>query len=155
MPARPYISAMKTLVLFLSVLLCSVRAVPQSTVAGGDRDSTHGERIVLVEPGMAPGNLIFLIPPHLERQLLFESPTFFFAGIPSLSSAPVYERPFEVHPDLLAPLRLQWEREAQLGTFRKILGSIQLGGVAYLAYRHFSKSGTMTIRPRAPKSNKK
>ena len=118
-------------------------------------DSTSAPRIMVVEPGMAPGSTMFLLPPHLEQPLRFSSPTFFFDGINSLSDSPDFGRPLEVRPDLLAPLRAQWAREARMGTFRTILGSIQIGGVAYLAYRHFAKLGPLTARPRPTKSSRK
>ncbi|HSQ74091.1 MAG TPA: hypothetical protein VLT13_00945 [Bacteroidota bacterium] len=117
-------------------------------------DSASASRIIVVEPGMAPGSTMFLLPPHLEQPLQFSSPTFFFDGISSLSGSPDFGRSLEVRPDLLAPLRAQWAREAQMGTFRAILGSIQIGGVAYLAYRHFAKLGPLTARPRPAKSRK-
>ena len=36
--------------------------------------------------------------------------------------------------DLLSPLKLQRAKENELSTLRTILGTVQLGGVAYLAY---------------------
>jgi hypothetical protein len=119
------------------------------------RDSTAESHIILVEPAMTPGSTLFLLSPHLEQPLQFSSPTFFFKGSGSTTVSPDFGRRLEVRPDLLAPLRAQWAREAQMGTFRTILGSIQLGGVAYLAYRQFAKSGTMTVRPRTTKSSRK
>ena len=55
---------------------------------------------------------------------------------------------FEAKQDLLAPLRAQWAREADMSTFRTIMGSLQLGGVAFLAARQLTGAGIMTARPR-------
>jgi len=118
-------------------------------------DSISMFRIELIEPAMTPGSTMFLLPPHLEQPLRFSSPTFFFDGVSSFPGSPDFGRSLEVRPDLLAPLRAQWAREAQMGTFRAILGSIQIGGVAYLAYRHFAKLGPLTARPRPTKTNRK
>ncbi|MCC6398655.1 MAG: hypothetical protein IT282_16695 [Bacteroidetes bacterium] len=146
---------MKTVWLLLSALLVVAGARSQSSGVKEQHAGKDTSRIILVEPGMSPGSALFLLPPHLEQPLLFDSPTSFFGELPPSSTAWDPGRPFEIRPDLLAPLRLQWQREAELGTFRTILGSIQIGGVAYLAYRHFAKSGPMTVRPRTSKTSRK
>ena len=150
-----YISSMKTVCLLLSALLVVAGARPQTSGEKVQHAGKDTSRIILVEPGMSPGSALFLLPPHLEQPLLFESPTTFFGQLSPSTSAWDPGRPLEIRPDLLAPLRLQWQREAELGTFRAILGSIQLGGAAYMAYRHFAKSGPMTVRPRTSKTNRK
>jgi hypothetical protein len=146
-PAMRLIAPLLCLALFLSPSRLSAQEVQD--------DSISTWRIELIEPAMTPGSTMFILPPHLEQPLQFSSPTFFFDGISSLSGSPDFGRSLEVRPDLLAPLRAQWAREAQMGTFRTILGSIQIGGVAYLAYRHFAKLGPLTARPRPAKSTRK
>lgn len=150
-----YLSRMKTVCLLLSALLVVAGARSQTSVEKEPHAGNDTSRIILVEPGMSSGSALFLLPPHLEQPLLFDSPTYFFGALPPSTSVWDPGRPLEIRPDLLAPLRLQWQREAQLGTFRAILGSIQIGGVAYLAYRHFAKSGPMTVRPRTSKTSRK
>ena len=146
---------MRMSVFVLSLTAAMLSLHPQVSAQDGQRDSTSASRIVLVEPAMTPGSTMFLLPPNLEEPLPFSSPTFFFKGLFPSSISPDFGHALEVRPDLLAPLRVQWEREAQLGAFRTILGSIQIGGVAYLAYRQFAKSGPMTIRSRAEKNRRK
>lgn len=43
--------------------------------------------------------------------------------------------------DLDSPLRLQLAKQNEYGTMRVVLGTVQLGGVAYIAYRHLKKYG--------------
>ncbi len=146
---------MKTVCLLLSALLVVAGVRSQSSGEKEQHAANDTSRIIRVEPGMSPGSALFLLPPHLEQPLLCESPTSFFGQLSPSTSAWDPGRPLEVRPDLLAPLRLQWQRESELGTFRAILGSIQLGGVAYMAYRHFAKSGPMTAHPRTSKTRRK
>jgi hypothetical protein len=146
---------MKTSALLLGAAVALLSLHPQTQAQDGQPDSMSVSRIVRVEPAMTPGSTMIFLPPHLDQPLLFSSPTFFFKDFLTSSVSPDFGRALEVHPDLLAPLRAQWEREAQLGTWRTILGSIQIGGVAYLAYRQFAKSGPMTIQSRTSKSKRK
>lgn len=150
-----YIAAMRLIprLFCLTVVLLSFSSL--SSAQAVQDDSVSASRIELVEPAMTPGSSMFLLPPHLEQPLRFSSPTFFFDGVRSVSDSPDFGRSLETRPDLLAPLRAQWTREAQMGTFRTILGSIQIGGVAYLAYRHFAKLGPLTARPRPTKTGRK
>jgi hypothetical protein len=113
------------------------------------------ERIHLAAPGMDSGSALFVIPPHLQQQQSFASPSFFFEGVRSSSELPYSVLAFQAKPDLLAPLRAQWAREAEMGTFRTILGSLQLGGVAFLVARQLTGAGIMTARPRPVRSSRK
>ena len=133
------------------VLLFSVRAQGQERNA----DSSRFERIRLAEPGMDTGGALFLIPPHLQQHQLFSSPSFIFEGVSTFSGEAFPGRSFQAKPDLLAPLRAQWAREAEMGTIRTILGSLQLGGVAFLVARQFTKAGVMTAKPRPVRSSRK
>jgi len=47
----------------------------------------------------------------------------------------------EQRVDLISPFCLQMESEARLRTLQTVLGAVQVGGVAYLAYRHIKKYG--------------
>lgn len=136
------------LVLVLPVFLCSAAAQEQG-------DTVRVSRIQLAEPGLGAGSASFLIPPHLILQGQFSSPTFFFEGVPVPGTEGAVAGRLFPKTDLLAPLRVQWAREAELSTFRQVLGSIQLGGVAFLAIRQFTKAGTMTARPRPVRSTRK
>jgi len=146
---------MRTLRLPVCLVLLAAMDICGAGAQETQQDSAAVSRIVTVEPGMTPGSTQILLPPQLEQPLQFSSPTFFFKEFMPLSAMPDFARPLEVRQDLLAPLRAQWAREAEMGTFRTILGSIQIGGVAYLAYRHFAKLGPMTVRPRPAKTTRK
>lgn len=43
--------------------------------------------------------------------------------------------------DLDSPLKIQLAKQNEYGTLRVVLGTVQLGGVAYIAYRHIKKYG--------------
>ena len=43
--------------------------------------------------------------------------------------------------DLVSPWKLQLANQEKYATWRTIMGSIQLGGVAYIAYQHIKKYG--------------
>jgi hypothetical protein len=118
-------------------------------------DTLAGQHIQLTEFGMDSGEALFVIPPHLLTTRSFSSPTFFLEGVPTVAG-PGSPRPgFEMKQDLLAPLRVQWAREAQTSTFRSIMGSIQFAGVAYLAARQLTGAGIMTAKPRPVRSRSK
>jgi hypothetical protein len=149
-----YIACMKS----QGVALCLGAVLLFSTNAPGQErstDSTRLEQIRLASPGMDSGGAQFLIPQHLQQHELFASPSFFFEGVPVPSSTPSSRLAFQPKPDLLAPLRAQWAREAEMSTFRTILGSLQLGGAAFLAARQLTGAGIMTARPRPVRSSRK
>ncbi len=77
-------------------------------------------------------------PPSLEL-LLGQSP--------SVLSEPA-ESPFQSRswmlqskPDLLSPWRLELKDQEKYQVWRSILGSVQMGGMAYLLYMHIRKYG--------------
>lgn len=120
-----------------------------------ERDTTHTGRIQLLEPGLDSGGAVFSIPPHLTGSPIVSPSLLFPEG---MSGNPAWIGPgrgFEVKQDLLAPLRAQWSREAETKTFRTIMGTIQLGGVAFLAVRQLTGAGIMTAKPRPVRSQRK
>lgn len=118
-------------------------------------DTSMEQHIQLTGFGLDSGETLFAIPPHLLTARSFSSPTFFLEGVP-IAPGPGSPQPgFAGKQDLLAPLRIQWAREARTGTFRSIMGSIQLAGVAYLAARQLTGAGIMTARPRPVRSRSK
>lgn len=135
---------MKNVLFFTLVVMCVSLARAQER----QRDTLSTEHIRLVDPGMVQGGATFIVPPQLEPGRTFSSPTFFFEGVPVAGGAGHSSLGFEMKQDLLAPLRAQWAREAQTSTFRTILGSIQVAGVAFLAARQLTGAGIMTARPR-------
>lgn len=129
--------------------------VTQATAQERPPDTSVGQHIQITEFGLDSGEALFVIPPHLLNARSFSSPTFFFEGVPTVANAGSPPPGFEVKQDLLAPLRVQWAREAQSRTFRSIMGSIQLAGVAYLAGRQLTGAGIMTAKPRPARSRSK
>lgn len=47
----------------------------------------------------------------------------------------------ETKTDILSPWNLELKDEEKYSTWRSILGSVQVGGAAYLAYRYITKHG--------------
>lgn len=117
-------------------------------------DTSHALRIELLEPGLDSGGAVFYIPPHLAAREILPPSMLFVEGVP-MPGGGIPGRGFEVKQDLLAPLRAQWSREAETKTFRTIVGSIQLGGVAFLAIRQLTGAGIMTAKPRPVRSQRK
>jgi len=58
----------------------------------------------------------------------------------TVSSQPVFWTLQEKH-DLASPWQLELENQEAYRTMRAILGAIELGGVAYIGYRHIKKYG--------------
>jgi hypothetical protein len=133
------------------VLAVAVQARAQQR----ELDTTRAMHIELLEPGLDSGGAVFSIPLHLTTRPTFTSPTFFLEGVPAAGESGIPGRGFEVKQDLLAPLRVQWAREAETRTFRTIMGSVQFAGVAFLAARQLAGAGIMTAKPRPARSRRK
>ena len=104
-----------------------------------ETDSAH--RVVILDPGIALGRPILLFPSPLERDSLFVTPSFLMLGeIPAVAE-PLIVGNFEQRVDLLSPLRLQMEKESGFRSLQAVLGTVELAGVGYLAYRHIKKYG--------------
>ncbi len=80
------------------------------------------------------------LPLFLE---LTTTPEYFKSIIfQSTGASPYFFMPREVDDiDLAAPWKLQLARENEHRTLYTILGTVQAGGVAYLAYKHIQKHG--------------
>lgn len=118
------------------------------TVALGQRrsggDTTNADtikRITIIDPGISYGRPTLLLPPSLQSDAGFRVPPFLFPGETPGAPPPFLGGVAELKADLTSPLRLQMESEARLRTLRTVLGTVQVGGVAYLAYRHIKKYG--------------
>ncbi len=92
---------------------------------------------------------------NIDSEFLFDKPSVLFH--PSLRATPEYY-PNLLQPsftlgmqtiswksperiDLVSPWQYELTKQEELRTLRTILGTVQLGGVAYLAYRHIKKHG--------------
>lgn len=103
-------------------------------------DTVSASGVTIVDLGFSSGKPTVVLPPSLEERPLPFSPSLLF--VQSAEDPPPYLLGnFEPKIDLLASLRLQRQKEEELRTLRTILGSVQIGGVAYLAYRRLKKYG--------------
>ena len=100
------------------------------------------EKVVVIDPGLSLGVPILLLPPSLHERKMFVVPSFVTQGSPG-QRLPFLMEPPRQNIDLLAPLHLQWEREEKLRPLYTVLGTVQLGGVAYIAYLHTKKYGLL------------
>ncbi len=96
-----------------------------------------------------------IVAKKFDSRLLFFNPTFTISRalepihepVPgSFSNSLVFSTQFNSWSfpgkiDLDSPLRLQLAKQNEYGTMRAVLGTVQLGGVAYIAYRHLKKYG--------------
>jgi hypothetical protein len=98
-------------------------------------DSTEFHRILL-EPNPLPVKLSLY--PSREQQ---NEPVTFrrFSFQSSILTPRQFAWDFKEKLDLTAPLKLELADQEKHETWRAILGSIQVGGVAYLVYKHFKK----------------
>lgn len=84
---------------------------------------------------------LLIIPPLFEADILFREPLFLVPRQTFGSPPPLLEKPTLEAIDIMLPWRLQMERERRLRPLQTILATVQIGGVAYLAYEHIRKHG--------------
>jgi len=104
-------------------------------------DTASVRRIVIVDPGISLGRATLLLSPSFERDSLFIFPSFLHLKEDFPVGPPFVGGVFEERVDLLSPLRLQMGKESQLRSLQVVLGTVEIAGVAYLAYRHIKKYG--------------
>lgn len=95
--------------------------------------------IRIIDPAISFGTPVLLLPPSLTFTPGDFSETF-RAEMPS-RPPPFFSSTTGEQIDLLAPLKLQLTREEELSTLYTILEAVQIGGVAYIAYRHIKRYG--------------
>jgi hypothetical protein len=131
--------------IYISAILCfgfaGLSVVSGQTHNAPSTDSTRTDRIQLVDPGISLGRPVFLLPLSLEERSAFLVPPFVPIGGYAGGKLPFLARPLSPDIDMLAPLHLQWEREAKLRPLYTVLAAVQIGGVAYIAYEHIRKRG--------------
>lgn len=128
--------------LLLLLLTSGEPAIPQQKPELPPADTVVTRTGVRTEPILMFNPPMPLTVPNLEAiEFLPPQPMFF------LPEPPPY--PFLLldqsgaKPDLLAPLRLQRAEEERMRTLYTVLGTVQVAGVAYLAYRHVKKYGVL------------
>ncbi len=79
-------------------------------------------------------------PIPLSFQILYESPPYSFY---EQTGSPFRPGPWMLQSksDLLSPWKLQLRSQERYRIWQSILGSVQVGGMAYLMYLHFKKYG--------------
>lgn len=129
----------------ISAMLCLALGAPHGAAAQQDgsaaADTDTTDRVVIVDPGLSLGAPTLLLPRSLDERMALVVPPFVSRGWGPGQRPPFLGGPLRQNIDLLAPLRLQWEREEELRPLYTVLGAVQLGGVAYMAYEHIKKRG--------------
>lgn len=128
---------MKCVCFVLEVVLCSalLQAQGKDTSRAGDTLRIHD--FALTGPGIVPGKGVLLIPPLLQPEGVFDPFSGMSLGLPpALPGGPIPSK-----ADLMSTYLLQRERETQYNTLYMVLGTMNLGGAAYIAYRHIKKYG--------------
>lgn len=132
------------------LLLCTPLLRGQASLPAAPPDSSRKDRIFLQDPGISTGKPTFFIPPRFINEMSIVLPSSFddalYPGSPRFLTDPKL--------DLLSPLRLQRERDGQLGMLRSILGSIQFAGAAFIAVRSLQKHDAKPPLPRQVRTNK-
>jgi len=123
--------------LVAAIWVGAIPASGQSSTTSADTLQTTG--VVLLDPGIALGRPTLVFPPSYQPGSLilpsrFTTPP---AGLPDFLLGP----PDEPKADLLSPYLLDLQRAKKMNTFHTILGAMELGAVAYVAYRHVKKYG--------------
>jgi hypothetical protein len=133
---------MRSRVIFTTVFILASAAAVVSPQEHPVSDSLQAARPSASETWLSFARPMPLMIPWLEPTQGFET------ALPSLL-VPLSLAPHPLltphdpilKPDLTAPLRLQRAREESNRTLYAVLGTVHLGGVAYLAYRHIKKYG--------------
>jgi hypothetical protein len=129
------------------IVLCSFVLLLMFTVCsfGQEKTTPHRQDTAHVKQRKPIPNLLFehpvqRLPLALE---LAPAPSFdlFFMGESPGSSAYFFSQRERESIDLAAPWKLQLARENKHKTLYTILGAVQAGGVAYLAYKQIEKYG--------------
>lgn len=91
------------------------------------------------------------IPPSLEQPIVILPLSFALSTPGEGTVQPLYyifgESPEQFSwnrsekTDIASPWKIYLEEQKKNSTWRSVLGSVQLGGVAYIAYRHIKKYG--------------
>ena len=107
---------------------------------------THGQEpqdTLTNKPNIFDSGLSIVTPPVLYNLSIRTTPAFHQTLLqPSftLSMQPFsWKSPERI--DLISPWQCELTKQEELRTLRTILGTVQLGGVAYLAYQHIKKYG--------------
>jgi hypothetical protein len=119
-----------------TLVLCLLVAISLHGQDFGNTGDTSQSRVRLLDPGISSGKSLFYLPPSLRIipvDLMDSHGPLYETPLPYLRS------PVSGKIDLIAPFKLQLERQKDLQTVRTILGTAQLGGALYLGYQQLRK----------------
>ena len=105
-------------------------------------DTAKATGIVILDPGLSTGHTTLLLPPALQYEETPEDTSIFALWKKTAVRPPLIGGFVEPKADLTATLRAQWAKDSELSTLRTVLGTVQIGGVAYLAYRALTAKDT-------------
>ena len=122
-------------ILLIFFFVAAATAQERSTVQSAD--TLVPKSLFFPGPKISLGSLSILPPLRLSDIVIsrdFPASSF---GIALLSESPVPEKP----ADLAWHMTLSHKSNDPIETLRMMLGAVESGGAAYLAYRHISKYG--------------
>lgn len=122
--------------MFLVVILAAV-ATAQEIKTIQSPDTLVLKRLVFSGPKNSLGCPSLLPPTRLSDATITRDFPTSFLGYALLSEPPVPQK----RADLSWQMGLSWKNEDPLGSVRMMLGAVEAGGAAYLAYRHIRKYG--------------
>jgi hypothetical protein len=126
---------MKLIGALLLPLVVVVGSFGQQQSAVSTTDTTKTTGVVILDPGLSTGKALLLLPPALQCEESPEDTSIFAVWKKTALRPPLLGGLLEPKADLTATLRAQWSKDSELKALRTVLGTVQIGGVAYLAYR--------------------
>lgn len=133
---------MKKFLVMIMALIVSSGGFGQEQSSALPADSAKSTGIIILDPGVSTGRPTLLLPPALQFSEIAGDTSIFALWKKTAMRPPLVSGLLEPKADLTAALRLQWAKDGELKSLRTVLGTVQLGGVAYLAYRALSAKGT-------------
>jgi len=133
---------MKPVSVLLLLLFLHAVSSGQQQSAGTTADSARTTGIIILDPGLSTGRSTLLLPPALQFEGTPEDTSIFGLWKKTAVRPPLLSGLLGPKADLTATLRVMWAKEGELKTLRTVLGTVQIGGVAYLAYRALTAKGT-------------
>ncbi len=127
----------RTFGVILQLMLYSAAVPAQEQQKGPATDTSRVQPAVLVEVPL--GKPILHLPLSFGPELQFKRflLTDIHYGVPPAFLGGAYE----FKTDLISPYLLQRQRDNELSTLYRVLGVVELGGAAYIAYLHIKKYG--------------
>jgi len=125
----------------ISLLICCLVFILQAgaqTARSPLATDTTARRSTVFEPGLL-FDRPFSVPPPEPVFIPRYFPGFYHPL--AIGPHPFRFNNLQETPDLLSPWKLELAKQDELSTMRMILGSVGVGGAAYIAYRHVKKYG--------------